>query len=283
MTDNVLISVIVTTYNNLKALKLVLDGLFCQSDKNFEIIVADDGSVAETREFIASEAILHPDYSIKHVWQPDQGFRLARIRNLGTMEARGDYLVFLDGDCIPSPYFVADHRQLALNGWVVLGQRILTDKEYATSLMTDNVIPEWSYPVFRNLQKEGKINRAWPVIRFLAPSLRRLLPFSYTSIRGCNFSLYKSDYVAVNGSDESFVGWGSEDKDLALRLEKNGIRFLPGHFGPIVLHLWHTESKRDNEKINRVMVENRSVLGIVRALKGLDELQEETNSGREVP
>lgn len=275
MTDNVLISVIVSTYNNPKALKLVLEGLYCQSDKNFEIIVADDGSAATTRKLIKDETTLHPNRTIRHVWQPDQGFRLARIRNLGTMAANGEYLIFLDGDCVPAPDFVSDHRKLAAKGAVILGQRILTTKVYADSLMAGSSVPDWHYSAFRTLQKEGKVYRAWPAIRFAAPFIRRLIPFSYHKIRGCNFSLYKADYVAVNGSDESFVGWGSEDKDLALRLAKNGNRFIPGHFGPIVLHLWHAKSGKDNEEKNRVMVEKRSRTNTVRALKGLLELQEE--------
>lgn len=283
MTDDVLISVIVSTYNNPKALKLVLAGLFCQSDKNFEIIVADDGSASPTRELIENEAALHPDHTIRHVWQPDQGFRLARIRNLGTMAASGEYLIFLDGDCVPAPDFVAGHRKLATERCVVLGQRILTTKPYAESLMAGSPMPDWHYSTFRILQKEGKINRAWPAIRFMAPSVRRQVPFSHNNIRGCNFSLYKADYVAVNGSDESFVGWGSEDKDLALRLAKNGNRFVPGHFGPIVLHLWHPESRRSNEEKNRVMVENRSRTGVVRAVKGLDVLSEEKDGEKGTP
>ena len=109
MTD--LISVIVATYNRPDALAAVLRGLEAQTDRNFEIVVADDGSGEETGRAIAAFART-TKLPVKHAWHADNGFRLAEIRNRAIRISAGGYCVFLDGDCIPRPGFVAAHRKL---------------------------------------------------------------------------------------------------------------------------------------------------------------------------
>ena len=119
-----LISVIVTTYNREDALDAVLRSLAAQSDSDFEVVVADDGSGPATRELIAAwKAKLA--VRLEHVWHEDRGFRAAEIRNRAILAARGGYCIFLDGDCIARPDFVATHRRLAEPGWFVTGNRIL--------------------------------------------------------------------------------------------------------------------------------------------------------------
>ena len=106
------ISVIVATYNRIDALDFVLQSLETQTDSNFEILIADDGSKSDTKNFIEAFK-LKSKLQIKHVWQEDLGFRLALIRNLASAQASGEYFIFLDGDCVVQPDFVAQHRQLA--------------------------------------------------------------------------------------------------------------------------------------------------------------------------
>ncbi len=118
------ISVIVTTYNRPDALRAVLDGLAAQTDRDFEILVADDGSRDDTRELVEAVRSGVP-VPIRHVWQEDRGFRAGAARNRATAQARGDYVIFLDGDCVPRPSFIARHRALAEAGWMVAGNRIL--------------------------------------------------------------------------------------------------------------------------------------------------------------
>ena len=93
------ISVIVATYNWPSALRLSLQSLMRQTAHNFEIVVADDGSRNETRELIESLAKTS-HVPIIHSWQEDIGFRLARSRNQAVLKSHGDYLIFVDGDCI---------------------------------------------------------------------------------------------------------------------------------------------------------------------------------------
>lgn len=106
-----LISLIVTTYNRPDALKLILQALNEQSDRNFEVIIGDDGSGEETVQLI-KRLQAEVTYPLIHAWQKDQGFRLARVRNLAALKSHGDYLIFLDGDCIPRRNFIEVHRKL---------------------------------------------------------------------------------------------------------------------------------------------------------------------------
>src|SRR5690348_6471130 len=129
-----LISVILTTYQREDALDAVLRALSRQSDRAFEIIVADDGSGAPTRAVVERRAA-HADIPIKHVWQEDRGFRLAEIRNRAIRASSGTYCIILDGDCIPRPNFIAVHRRMAEPGWFVTGNRVLMSRELTEQIL----------------------------------------------------------------------------------------------------------------------------------------------------
>src|SRR4051812_24211304 len=119
-----LISIIVTTFDRPDALALVLRSLAQQTDRDFELIVADDGSGPETSEVVRSWSS-RPGARLQHIWQEHRGFRAGEIRNRAILASRGAYCIFLDGDCIARPDFVAAHRGLAERGWFVTGNRIL--------------------------------------------------------------------------------------------------------------------------------------------------------------
>ena len=135
-----LISVIVTTFNREDALDAVLRSLSIQGDRDFEVIVADDGSGAATAKLIDA---WKPKFAhrLEHVWHADQGFRAAEIRNRAILAARGSYCIFLDGDCIVRPDFVATHRRLAEPGWFVTGNRVLLSPALTTSVLREKQDP----------------------------------------------------------------------------------------------------------------------------------------------
>jgi glycosyltransferase involved in cell wall biosynthesis len=108
-------SIVVATYNWPEALRLCLESLALQTDQHFEVTIADDGSGPATKELI-DKFIQGSPFSIQHLWQEDQGFRKTIILNQAIKAAQGDYLIFLDGDCIVQPDFVQRHRQLAEHG-----------------------------------------------------------------------------------------------------------------------------------------------------------------------
>lgn len=241
---SVLISVIVTTYNWPEALEACLNSLFAQTDRNFEIIIADDGSGFETSDFI-SRIILNSPITIRHISQEDLGFRAATIRNKAALASHGRYLLFLDGDCVALPTFISRHRKLAEPGYFVPGNRILINRHYTAELLTKN-ISVFTKPLRFFLQQrvKGNINRFLPLFKLPWNTWRYLKPRHWKNAMTCNLAMWKDDFLAVNGFDESFEGWGYEDSDLIIRLIHSGIKRKEGRFAVPVLHLWHPHNDR---------------------------------------
>jgi glycosyltransferase involved in cell wall biosynthesis len=247
-----LISVIVSTYNRPDALDVAMRSLSRQSDRRFEIVVADDGSGPATERVVRDWAARAP-VVVKHAWHEDRGFRLAEIRNLGIRESAGRYLVFLDGDCITRPSFVAAHRRLAEPGWFVTGNRILmsqrlTEQALAkTPTKTTAAPPDpESFGVFEHLalRARGDLNRIAPLFALPLGRLRKRRAMQWRGANGSNMAFWRADLEAVDGFDAAFTGWGREDSDMFVRLIRAGVRRKDGRFATGVLHLWHREADR---------------------------------------
>jgi glycosyltransferase involved in cell wall biosynthesis len=162
-----LISVIVTTYNREDALDGVLRGLSAQTDKRFEVIVADDGSGLATACVVESWAARIPG-RLLHVRHVDRGFRAAEIKNRAILASTAEVCIFLDGDCIPRPDFIATHRRLAEPGWFVAGNRVLLSRELTAHILRERIAPEhWPLSAWISARRKGEINRLLPL-----PSLR---------------------------------------------------------------------------------------------------------------
>lgn len=264
------ISVVITTYNRPDALTAVVEACFAQSDKNFEIIIADDGSTANTQECIRALKSRSP-VPFEHVWQPDEGFRAAMVRNRGILAARGEYIIFLDGDCIPQRDFVAQHRKLAYPGYLVSGSRVLLSEAMTARVLAERIdLPAASALRKLGFRLGGHFNKlAQVLIRW--PDLgRERSGFSWRRIKSCNLAVWRSDLDMVNGFDESFSGWGHEDSDLVVRLFNAGVLRKEGAFATEVFHLWHPEALRDHALSNRRVVLERAANKTVLAIKGLN-------------
>ncbi|PTB19382.1 glycosyl transferase family 2 [Trinickia symbiotica] len=272
MSHDKLITVIVTTYNRPDALELVIGACLDQTDRHFEIVIADDGSGAATRTLIENIARASP-VSITHVWQPDEGFRAAASRNKALRSARGDYVIFLDGDCVPQRDFVARHRALAHERTVVTGSRILLAPRLTNEVLTQR-LPLQRQPLTFWLRQRAaaQVNKVLPLaIRLPDLPLRRVDGFVWRGIKTCNLAAWLSDLEAVNGFDETFVGWGHEDADLVARLHNAGVVRKNGFWSTEVLHLWHAEAPRDREGPNYARVLARLADRTTRAERGLQE------------
>ncbi len=244
------ISVIVTTYNNPKALQLILHSLLQQTEQAFELIIADDGSTTETRQLIEKFAQSSP-IPIQHIWQDDQGFRAAAIRNKAIIAASGDYIIFLDGDVVPRQNFIAQHRLLAEKGWLVAGNRILLSATYTQQVLNQQLpIATYSWLQWSWLRLTGKMNRLLPLLTLPLTAWRKKKPTKWQGVKTCNLAVWREDLIAVNGLDEAFIGWGFEDSDLVVRLFHQGIQRKEGRFAVPVLHLWHRENDRSCEAEN---------------------------------
>lgn len=265
-----LISVIVATYNRPDALRAVLAGFCEQTDRGFELLVADDGSRDDTRALVESIAPSAP-IPLAHVWHEDTGFRLAAIRNRAAAQARGDYLVFVDGDCVPLTDFVAQHRSLAEPHWMVAGNRLLLSEGFTRRVLTEQVpIHRWTLSQWRAARRRGDINRVLPLLRLPLGPLRRLGGSRWPRVRGCNMAVWRRDLARVNGFDESFLGWGYEDSDFAVRLVNAGVGLKKGAFATGLLHLWHREHDRAREGVNWERLQQRIRSRETRADLGLD-------------
>lgn len=266
---NGLISLIITTYNRPNALAAVVEACFTQSDRRFEIIIADDGSGDDTRATVAALAARSP-VPLRHVWQSDEGFRLAMSRNRGIASAQGDYIVMLDGDCIPQHDFIARHRALAQPGHVVTGSRILVDEAATVKVLAGQLqLQELSAAALLRLRLGGAINKAAQLLIKLPDIGRAQRTFSYRRIKGCNMAMWRSDLELVNGFDESFKGWGHEDADVILRLFNAGVMRKDGAFATEVFHLWHHEAVRDHASSNQQLVRQRQIERTTQATQGL--------------
>jgi len=266
------ISVVITTYNRPDALAAVVRGCFMQNDKDFEIIIADDGSTANTRACILRLAETAP-VPVRHVWQPDEGFRAAMARNRGILAARGDYIVFLDGDCIPQRDFIARHRALAQPGRLVAGSRILMSARLTRRVLDDAIDVGAAAPLARlGWRLRGDLNKTLQPLGLRWPDLGRTSRrFSWRRIKSCNLGVWRGDLDRVNGFDESFTGWGHEDADLVVRLFHAGVLRKDGAFATEVFHLWHRDAVRDQAASNRGIVLERAANKVTQATIGLRE------------
>lgn len=252
------ISVIVATYNRVDALNFVLQSLESQSDRNFEVIVADDGSAEETANFL-KKFFSSTRLNIRHVWQEDLGFRLAKVRNLAIENTQGEYLIFLDGDCIVQPDFVKRHRQLAKPQMMVTGSRVLLSESLTQKILS---WPQWNFSAFKSnlisYRLNGGINKFWPIVLKLGPGAWRIYQkFVWRRIKGCNMACWKEDALAIGGFDESMTGWGHEDADFVFRLQHAGIRRQSGAWSTEVFHLFHRISDQSKAAENAKRVREK--------------------------
>jgi glycosyltransferase involved in cell wall biosynthesis len=246
------LAVIITTYNRPDALSAVMLAYQAQKDRNFEMIVADDGSTPETARIIADIQV-NAEFKITHVWQEDRGFRAAAIRNRALAGTSADYIIFSDGDCIPLPDFVSQHRRLAEAGWFVAGNRILMSEALTRDVLVDRV-PLWTWTARQwfSAAMNKKVNRFLPLLPLpVAAPLRKMPAKRWEGVMTCNLSAWRSDLMNINGFDEAYSGWGLEDSDLVIRLLHAGVRHKSARFAAPVLHLWHRENDRGG------LVENR--------------------------
>ncbi len=267
-----LISVIVTTYNWPAALELCLDSLFAQRDHAFEIIIADDGSTPANQEMAQSYCAKSP-VPIQYIHHDDQGFRAGTIRNKAAASSRGEYLLFIDGDCVLGPDFIARHRQLAEPGYFVPGNRILLSESF-TQEAIEKHIPLHQKPLsyFISLRLQKKINRISAFTRLPLGFLRKLQTNKWQKAMTCNLALWKSDFLTVNGFDELFEGWGFEDSDLVIRLIHAGIKRKEGRFAVPVLHLWHRHNDKSKQDLNyQRLLDRLKQRDFIAAIKGVSQ------------
>jgi glycosyltransferase involved in cell wall biosynthesis len=273
-----LISVIVTTYNREDAVDAALRALARQTDRDFEIVIADDGSRAETARVVAGWAS-RLTLPVKHVWHPHDGFRGGEIRNRGIRASAGKLCIFLDGDCLARDDFVATHRWLAEPGWFVTGNRILLSQALTETVLGEGLAAEtWNFGMLAREHLRDGANRLLPALRLPLGVLRKFTRRNWQGAQTCNLAVARSDLDRVDGFDLSYTGWGLEDSDLVVRLLHAGVRRKDGRFATGVLHLWHTPNDRSKFTANQARLDAVLRGDGVRALRGLSQLADEIDA-----
>lgn len=263
MGETITLALIINTFNQPDYLNRVLRAVSRQSVLPEEVVLADDGSADET-EAVFDRWRAAQKFRCEHAWQEHQGFRRARVLNRAIARAHSEYLVFLDGDTIPHPRFVADHRALAGESRFVQGHRALIGEKAAAWFGENNFSADRRRALLQNQISGLKNSFRWPfAFRKINHRLR--------GIRGCNLAIWRSDLVRVNGYNEAFVGWGREDSELAVRLKNSGVRRLDVRGRALCYHLWHPPVSRaelagNDEILARAILEEHT-----RCERGLDQ------------
>jgi glycosyltransferase involved in cell wall biosynthesis len=244
------VGVVFTTYNRPQDLARVLAGYARQSHAQFEIVIADDGSGADTRQCIEA-ARREWRLNIRHVWQEDLGFRKCRILNRAIAETAAEYLIFTDGDCVPHPQFVAGHLALARPGQFVSGGCVRLN-DAATRAITPPQVLDGKVFEARWLQAQGENPANLRKLLLSAPPWNNVFN-TITTTRptwnGHNSSTWREEVLAVNGFDER-LGYGGLDREFGERLERCGMRGIQARYSLICLHLEHPRPYRAREIID---------------------------------
>ena len=246
------VSVILSTYNAPEWLEKVVWGYSVQSYRDFDVLVADDGSTHETALLI-HRLRGQTGLSIHHVWHEDRGFRKCTILNRAIEAASGDYLIFSDGDCIPRSDFVARHVELARPRRLLSGGCVRLPMALSKRITVDDVVQRRATDR-RWLAARGLGDRKWQLRLISARTLAQLLD-ALTTTRatwnGCNASTWKSHVLEVNGYDER-MAYGGLDRELGERLVNAGIRPIQVRFRAVLVHLDHARgySRRETWQAN---------------------------------
>lgn len=268
------VSVIISTYNKEEWLKKVLTGFLAQTEKDFEIVIADDGSSPETKAAIDGfqGKFKHP---VVHVWQPDNGFQKPKILNRAILKSSADYLIFTDGDCIPRQDFIATHIELRKPGFFLSGGYLKLPMVVSEAISPEDIARQncfhldWLHA--KGLPKSTRNNKL-VAKGFWASFMNNVTPTRATW-NGHNASGWKKDLLDVNGFNQD-MAYGGEDRELGERLFQNGVKSRQIRYSAIVVHLDHeraystSEAWKKNNAIRKFNRKNK----VKRIENGIDTL-----------
>ena len=226
------ITVIVTLYNRLEYARNMILALQQQTKQIDELIFADDGSSEKLMEYI-EDLLVDCNFKIKHVYQDDIGFRLARSRNNGAREASGDYLIFLDQDVIFDNDFIESiynsRKKKRMIFSEALGSSLEEKNKIQELINTQKFDYKEIYDLVDNTKKVEQDNFLYKL----------KLRSRGAKIVGLIFSLFKEDFININGLDEKYIGYGYEDDDFGNRFFKYGGETFAFKMKRYPIHMYH--------------------------------------------
>ncbi|MDF2190577.1 glycosyltransferase family 2 protein [Paraflavitalea sp. CAU 1676] len=230
------VGILISTYNWPGALKTLLQSILRQTRVPDEILIADDGSTVATRKLIDWFRPLFK-VPITYAWQEDKGFRKSLILNKVMKEATADYIIQVDGDIVLHPRFVEDHLQTRRESMFVQGSRVILTPATTANVLAGSV--EHLHCLSRGVSNRFNAIR----LPALSPMIRSN-PYSSANIKACNLAFWRKDYIAINGYDNDFQGWGWEDCEFAARLINAGVLKRRLKLAAICYHLHHDYNSR---------------------------------------
>ncbi len=267
-------SLIISFYNKIEWLKLLLAALERQTFKQFEVIIADDGSSSSVLDEIPklqAKSLLN----IQHLWHPDNGFRKTVMLNKAILASRSPYIIFIDGDCIPHHRFIEDHLRLSKENRVLAGRRVNMSEHISKELSPEKIkngILEQSF--FLSLLQNsiaGKSKDVEKGIHLNSTAINILLGTYKKKILGCNFSISKNDLLDLNGFDERYRHPGvGEDTEINYRIKNKGMQVFQPKFSLVQYHLWHARLSRENEPENLLLLDETLKKKYVATPYGID-------------
>ena len=257
------VSLIIATYNWPESLILALRSIEKQTIVPEEVIIADDGSTAETKEII-DKFQKDSDLNIIHSWQEDKGFRAAQSRNKAIVKSSGDYIILVDGDMILHRKFIQDHIKNAQANYFVQGSRVLVTEDKSEKILDSK---STSFSFFSTGLKNRKNAIRSNLLSKIFSSKKNYLK----GVRSCNMAFFKDDCMKVNGFNEDFIGWGREDSEFVVRLINNGLNRKNLRFNAIQYHLWHKDSDRTLLASNNQLLQNSIENKLKACKKGINE------------
>jgi cellulose synthase/poly-beta-1,6-N-acetylglucosamine synthase-like glycosyltransferase len=256
------ISAIVAFYKNLPFLDLVLDGFRRQNydHKDFEVIIAEDDDAPVTKEYVAKQSRDLP-FVLKHVCHEDLGFRKDKILNEAISVSEGEFLVLLDGDCIPHRSLLKEYMRMGCEGTLFFGRRVMMSE-----LLTQKLVAS----------RDRKLLSLYSQVKHGSKRIEDgiYLPFfrkrnKTNGLLGCNWGIMKKHVLEVNGYDEDYVTAGvGEDIDIEWRLKANGIKKQSMRHRAIVYHLHHVAHYSQDAPVSQAMWREKEAAGHIYCLNG---------------
>jgi glycosyltransferase involved in cell wall biosynthesis len=246
-------SVIISVYNRFDYLQLVFAGLERQSLWDFEVVIADDGS---DEKFVERLNKLTPQLSfpVIHVSQENKGFRKNKILNKAVLAANSNYLVFIDGDCVPHKEFLNEHSRYRRKNVCLTGRRVNLSEKITRQLTPELVKKGYLEKNALKLVMNGLFGKSVDVekgLYVINKSLRDMLNKKVRGLLGCNFSIYKEDLLKINGFDERYEAPSvGEDSDIQYRLQLTGTKIRSLNNIAVQYHLYHELQARPQKNLD---------------------------------
>jgi len=241
------VSIIIAVYKDYEALDLIIQALKLQTYQNFEVVIAEDGNDLKMNNYIKSIK----NISIQHLSQEDNGWRKNIMLNRAITSATSEYLIFIDGDCVPHNKFIEEHVRLKEDHTVLCGRRTEPGEYFSNLLRTKQIsIEEFFTNYLKNYfkLKKDNIRHYEDGIHCAYKSLLgKLIDMKgkrkEAHIVGCHWSCNKNDLIKINGFDEDFkLPTTGEDTDIERRLRHFGVKMKSCRNFAILTHLYHKKN-----------------------------------------